>query len=100
MEIERLSFFEALKLLADRNGIPMPKRAEYSDDETRQRAALFEMHEMAARAFRSNLNGAGGAAAREYLAKRAVAPAVSEEFGLGYRTARARTWCGALSAKA
>ena len=32
MEIERLSFFEALKLLADRNGIQMPKRAEYSED--------------------------------------------------------------------
>ena len=60
MEIERLSFYEALKLLADRNGIPMPKRTEYSDDETRLRAALFEMHEMAARAFRANLNGAGG----------------------------------------
>jgi DNA primase len=84
MEIERLSFFEALKLLADRNGIPMPKRAEYSDEDTRQRASLFQMHEMAARAFRSNLNGAGGATAREYLARRAVTPAVSEEFGLGY----------------
>jgi DNA primase len=84
MEIERLSFFEALKLLADRNGIQMPKRAEYSDEDTRLRAALGQMHEMAARVFRSNLNGAGGATAREYLAKRAVAPAVSEEFGLGY----------------
>ena len=42
------------------------------------------MHEMAARVFRANLNGAGGATAREYLAKRAVAPAVAEEFGLGY----------------
>ena len=43
MEIERLSFWEALKLLADRNGIPMPKKAEQSDDETRLRAALYEM---------------------------------------------------------
>jgi DNA primase len=83
MEIERLSFYEALKLLADRNGIPMPKRAEYSDEETRLRAALFEMHELAARVFRANLNAAGGAAAREYLSRRGVSPAVAEEFGLG-----------------
>jgi DNA primase len=83
MEIERLSFFEALKLLADRHGIPMPKRAEYSDEETRQRAALFEMHETAARVFRSNLTGAGGAAARAYLEKRGVTLEIAEEFGLG-----------------
>ena len=83
MEIERLSFYEALRLLADRNGIPMPKRAEYSDEETRQRAGLFEMHELAARVFRANLNGGSGAAAREYLARRGVSPAVAEEFGLG-----------------
>src|SRR5271170_7233680 len=30
MEFEHVSFPEALKLLAERNGIPMPKRAEYS----------------------------------------------------------------------
>jgi DNA primase len=83
MEIERLSFYEALKLLADRNGISMPKRAEYSDEETRRRAGLLEMHELAARAFRANLNAAGGAAAREYLARRGVSPAVAEQFGLG-----------------
>jgi hypothetical protein len=30
LEIERISFFEALKLLAETNGIVMPKR-EFSD---------------------------------------------------------------------
>ncbi len=84
MEIERLSFFEALKLLAERNGIPMPRRSEYADEETRLRAAIFEMHEIAARAFRSNLASEAGARAREYLAKRGVSPANAEEFGLGY----------------
>ena len=34
MEIEALTFYEAMKLLAGRYGIPMPKRAEYSDPET------------------------------------------------------------------
>src|ERR1700733_8095450 len=35
MEIEGLTFPEALKQLAERHGIPMPKRAEFSDADTR-----------------------------------------------------------------
>jgi DNA primase len=83
MEIERLSFFEALKLLAERNGIPMPKRADYSDEETKLRAAIYRMHEIAAEAFRRNLLGPAGREARDYLARRGVAEATAEEFGLG-----------------
>ncbi len=84
MEIERISFQEALKLLADRNGIPMPKRAEYSDDESRLRAAVYRMHEIAAQAFRSNLGGQSGATARGYLERRGVPTGLADEFALGY----------------
>jgi DNA primase len=84
MELERLSFYEALKLLAERNGIPMPKRSEYSDPETKLRAALYQMHELAEQAFRANLEGAMGAEARAYLERRGVAQATAAEFGLGY----------------
>jgi DNA primase len=84
MEIERLSFYEALKLLAERNGIPLPKRSEYSDPQTKQRAGIFEMHELAARMFRNALASSAGADARAYLAKRAVAAGEIEEFGLGF----------------
>ena len=84
MELERLSFYEALKLLAERNGIPMPKRSEYSDPETKLRAALYQMHELAEQAFRANLEGAVGAEARAYLERRGVAQATAAEFGLGY----------------
>jgi DNA primase len=82
MEIERLSFVEALKLVAERNGIAMPRR-EYSDPESKLRGALTEMHEMAAGAFQSNLAGPGGVEARRYLAARGVAPEHIAEFGLG-----------------
>jgi DNA primase len=84
MEIERLSFYEALKLLAEKHGIPMPRRSEYSDPETRLRAALYQMHELAQEAFHSNLDAAAGTETREYLERRGVAPAVAAEFGLGY----------------
>lgn len=84
MEIERLTFYEALKLLAERHGIAMPKRTEYSDPETRLRAAVFRMHELAAQMFQTALRGPGGEEARSYLARRGVAAPLIEEFQLGY----------------
>ena len=84
MEIEGLTFYEALKVLAERHGIPMPKRAEYSDPQTKLRAALYRMHEMARDLFRSALKSPQGAEARAYLGKRGVAPSLINEFELGY----------------
>jgi DNA primase len=84
MEIEGVSFYEALKSLAERYGIPMPKRSLYSDEESRKRAALLEMHEAAQASFQGNLRGPSGETARQYLAHRGVRPETMEEFGLGY----------------
>src|SRR5260370_33116191 len=83
MELEGVTFFEALKTIAERNGIPMPKRAEYSNPETKQRAAVLQAHEIAARLFQSNLNGSMGVQARQYLDERGVTPENIAEFGLG-----------------
>jgi DNA primase len=84
MEFEHVSFPEALKQLAERNGIPMPKRAEYADAETHLRGAVSQIQELAQDAFREQLGGAAGAEARRYLEKRGVSPEVSAQFGLGY----------------
>jgi DNA primase len=84
MEIEGISFYEALKALAERNGIPMPKRSQYADEDSRVRGALLAMHEIAQETFRSNLNGAAGETARAYLAKRGLAAETVEQFGIGY----------------
>src|ERR1700677_5333212 len=67
-EIEGVSFYEALKSLAEQHGIPMPKRAEYSDEDSKTRAALMQMHELAQEHFRANLPGSSGESARAYLA--------------------------------
>ncbi|HYA17480.1 MAG TPA: DNA primase [Bryobacteraceae bacterium] len=83
MMIEGLTFWEALRKLADQHGIPMPKQSLAGDEETRLRAALHEMHEIAAEHFRANLAGPNGAAVREYLAERGVRPAAVQQFGLG-----------------
>jgi len=84
MEIDGLTFPEAIKLLAERNGIPMPKRSDYSDPQAKLRGALFEMHKIAADLFQASLRGAQGANARAYLEKRGVSAELIETFGLGF----------------
>jgi DNA primase len=90
MEIEGLTFYEALKELAERNGIPMPKRSQYADDESRLREAIFQMHEIAAELFRTNLHGPAGETARAYLVRRGLKPETIEQFGLGYSDSSGR----------
>ena len=91
MEIEGISFYEALKSLAERYGLPMPKRSQYADEDSRKRAALLQMHELAQENFRANLRGPAGEAARAYLARRGVAAETIEQFGLGYAERSGRT---------
>ncbi len=84
MEIDGLTFPEALKLIADRNGIAMPKRTDYADAESKLRTALLDMHEIAASLFQSNLRGPQGADARAYLAKRGITSDLADQFMIGY----------------
>jgi DNA primase len=84
MEVDGLTFPEALKLLAERNGIPMPKRSEYSDADSRLRGALHDMHAIAAKLYQTALRGPQGGDARAYLTRRGVAAEIIEAFELGY----------------
>jgi DNA primase len=83
-EKDGLSFYEALKSLSERYGIPMPKRSGYADEDSKLRGALLAMHELAEENFRANLKSQAGEAARAYIAKRGLAPETVEHFGLGY----------------
>ncbi|HTA41527.1 MAG TPA: DNA primase [Bryobacteraceae bacterium] len=89
--IEGLTFFEALKKLADQHGMALPKQSFASDEETRLKAALYEMHEIAASHFRNTLAGPAGAAARAYLSKRGVGENAVQQFGLGLSDGSGRT---------
>lgn len=84
MQIDGLTFPEALKTLAERNGIPVPKRTEFGDAESKMRATLVEMHATAAQVFQENLRSASGAEARAYLQRRGVSQEMIEIFGLGF----------------
>jgi DNA primase len=91
MEDQGLSFFEALKQLAEQHGLQMPRRSEYSDPETRLRAALHRMHEIAEESFRAQLSGPQGALARAYVEKRGIAGPIAAQFALGYSAGSGQT---------
>lgn len=82
-EIETLTFPEAIKALAERNGIPMPERQRPNDPAEQEKGALLEMQEIAAQLFQDNLRSAAGADARAYLESRGVAKGPIDEFRLG-----------------
>ena len=83
MEHDHLTFPEAIKVLAERYGIPMPERQRFDDPEAQRRAALLEMHEIAADVFQGNLRGSHGTEARAYLESRGVSEGACAEFRLG-----------------
>jgi DNA primase len=84
MEVDGLTFPETLKLLSERNGIPMPQRPEYADADSKLRGALYEMHTMAAKLYRAALRGPEGAEARAYLDQRGVSAELIDDFELGF----------------
>ena len=84
MEVDGVTFPEALKLLAERHGIPMPKRTEYADAESKRRGVLFDIHDLAADLFQASLRGPQGAEARAYLERRGISAELIQTFGLGF----------------
>jgi DNA primase len=83
-EIEQLTFPETLRLLAERNGIPLPAHGERNNPDSDLRQAIFEMHEAAAAAFRENLFSPAAADVRQYLAERGLTPSTVDLFTIGY----------------
>ena len=82
MEIENLSFPEAVEFLAKRAGMPMPE--ETNDRESRKRARMLALNKDAARFFYEQLSTAEGRRAGEYMVRRRISPATAKTFGLGF----------------
>jgi DNA primase len=86
-KIENVSFPEAVKLVAQKCGIALPKREFSSPEEaqeSRQRGKLLELHELATSWFEEQLRSAEGARAREYLTNRGLTPEAIAKFRIGY----------------
>jgi DNA primase len=86
-KIENVSFPEAVRIVAQKCGIPLPKR-EYSSPEqaaeARMRGKLLDLHEAATAWFEDQLAGPEGAVAREYLVGRGMTPEGIKKFRIGY----------------
>ncbi|MGD0682850.1 MAG: DNA primase, partial [Terracidiphilus sp.] len=86
-KIENVPFPEAVRIVAGKCGIPLPKREFSSPEEAagaRLRAKLLELHETATLWFEDQLRGPEGALAREYLAGRGLTPEGIKTFRIGY----------------
>jgi DNA primase len=87
MKMENLSFPEAVRAVAQKCGIPLPKREFNSPEEAREaglRRQLLDLHEVAAKWFEDQLQSPEAARAREYLTGRGVSPETIAKFRIGY----------------
>ena len=85
MEMERLDFQEAVKLLAERAHLPLPEGAPKADPiRADERERIYEANVAAARFFHATLWTGEGAEALSYLYKRGLADADIRHFGLGF----------------
>jgi DNA primase len=86
-KIDNVGFFEAVKTVAQKAGIPLPKREFSSPEEaqeSRQRGKLLDLHELATTWFEEQLRSAEGARAREYLTGRGLSTEAIAKFRIGY----------------
>lgn len=85
MDMERLTFSEAVEQLAERAHMPLPQMVQDEDYERRktQRERLLNANREAARFFHETLFTPDGAASLEYLRKRGLSDGVIRKFGLG-----------------
>ena len=82
MEIESLTFPEAVEFLAKRVGMAMPEQED--NREAKKRRRMLELNRDAAKFFYSCLSGPNGGPAVDYMKKREITPATAKRFGLGY----------------
>ncbi|HEX6895535.1 MAG TPA: DNA primase, partial [Bryobacteraceae bacterium] len=86
-ELENISFPEAIRVVAQKMGVPMPKATFSSEGEARDarlRTALLEIHEKASSFFQECLWRSEGARAREYLIGRGLDEATIRKFRIGF----------------
>ena len=81
MEIENLSYPDAVRFLARRVGLAVPEDEKDGNHSRRER--MLELNRDAARFFYDQLSLPNGEIARQYLKKREISPAMVTRFGIG-----------------
>ncbi len=86
-KIENITFGEAIRFIAQKLGVPMPKVEYDSPAEARQaalRGKLIDINERACAWFQEQLRRPEGTHAREYLAGRGLTPEIIAKFRIGF----------------
>ena len=87
MKMDSISFPEAVRSVATKFGIALPKREWSSPQEAHEaglRRQLLEVHEAATQYFQGNLQSPEAARAREYISGRGLTPEAVKTFRIGY----------------
>lgn len=95
MEIENLTFPEAVRFLAKRANLPVPEDDGPQDGADRLRRRVLELNRDAARWYYDLLCSPEGAAVQAYLDKRCIRRGIAVRFGMGASPDR---WDGLLTA--
>ncbi len=94
MEIESLSYPDAVRFLAKRAGLEVPEDAQYQS-RYRQQERLWALCKEAARFFHSQLYSPAGAEGLQYAQKRGISRTTLTNFGMGFAP---NSWTGLLDA--
>jgi DNA primase len=103
MEMEKIPFPEAIRVVAEKCGIAVPRARERTPEERKenqQRTSLVEMHREAAAFFAQQLNGTPeGRAAKAYLLDRGLDSEAAARFGIGFAPSGGEALLRALKQK-
>ena len=97
MEIENLSYPDAVAFLAKRAGMQMPE--DSFDRDARKRSRLLAANRDAARWFYEQLSTPEGKRCTDYMAGRRISPPVAKRFGLGFAPERSGAFLTAMRQK-
>lgn len=85
MKYNNLDYWEAVKLLAERGGVPLPEDNGYDSKRTDTRKRFYEMNKTAARFFYHQLKTPQGKECLDYLInKRKLSIETIKKYGMGF----------------
>src|SRR5947207_1324775 len=86
MEIERVDFPEAIRIVAEKSGMPLPKMVDDGRFEARKRDSdqVIELNQWALQWWQDQLQSEAARSVREYLTQRGITEETSQTFKLGF----------------
>jgi DNA primase len=86
MEIERVTFPEAIRIVAEKSGVPLPKMMDDSRFEARKRESdqVIELNQWALQWWEDQLQSKGATSVRQYLKQRGLTDETVKTFRLGF----------------